>query len=343
MTKTFLKLCGRRVMRRGGFGKSTKLLNMKEKMKSTLEQYRLTPEYQMLSEKARFAVDVAWRAGKAIHSAKKGVTQVKEGISNVVTKRDEKSDEVVIRMIKERYPNDDILSEESAPDLKDYMKRERVWVIDPLDGSKNSSDGLSEVWVSVAYMEQGSLVASAVYNPFLNQLGFGQRGKGAYYHGPTVLGGQEIVTEPLKVLQKASLENSSMETSMSYDRTATRNIRLILLALELLGVGNRDRQIGSSVGQIFRIARGQSDFHTNMSLFPWDYGPTLLVEEAGGINRRVNGDEFSIDCPDNVCGNKQIVDEYVAFLKDMKSNPVLKQKLIESLDGFTVEISKRDE
>lgn len=313
-----------------------------EPIRTTVEQYTLTPEYQMLSDKARSAVDVAWSAGKAVLAAKKDVTQVKEGISNVVTKRDEKSEEVAMRMIKERYPNDAILSEESAPDLTDYMKRPSVWLIDPLDGSKNASDGLAEVWVSVAYMQKGRIVASAVYNPFLNQLGFGERGKGAYYHGPSVLGGQEIVTKRLKVSQKAKLENSSMETSMSYDKTATRNNRLIILSLALLGVGIRDRQIGSSVGQIFRVARGQSDFHTNRGLFPWDYGPTLLVEEAGGINRRVNGDVFSIDCPDNVCGNERIVDAYVKFLKRIKGNPELKKKLIEAVDDFNPEIQKRE-
>ena len=315
---------------------------MTEKMRPTIEQYKLIPEYQGLSEKARFAVDVAWSAGKAVPAAKKGVTQVKTGISNVVTERDEKSDEVVTRMIKERYPNDAILSEESAPNLKDYMRLESVWVIDPLDGSKSSSDGLAEAWVSVAYMQQGHLVASAVYNPFLNQLGFGERGKGAYYHGPSIVGGQEIVTERLKVSQKASLKDCSMETSMSHDETATNNNRLVILSLALLGVGIRDRQIGSSVGQIFRVARGQSDFHTNRGLYPWDYGPTLLVEEAGGVNRRINGDEFSIDCPDNVCGNEKIVDAYVEFLKGIKGNPELKESLVDAVDEFTLEIERRN-
>jgi 3'(2'), 5'-bisphosphate nucleotidase len=77
---------------------------------------------------------------------------------------DQSAHELLVRLLGERCPGDAVLSEEGATSLIGINAR-RVWIVDPLDGTREFSEGRSDWAVHVALVEDGTLVAGAVAIP----------------------------------------------------------------------------------------------------------------------------------------------------------------------------------
>src|SRR5690606_549431 len=80
---------------------------------------------------------------------------------------DRLSQDFLARELTERFPNDAVLSEEAADDAR-RLSSERVWIIDPLDGTREFSEGRDDWAVHVALWERGDLTAAAVALPGLD-------------------------------------------------------------------------------------------------------------------------------------------------------------------------------
>jgi myo-inositol-1(or 4)-monophosphatase len=81
------------------------------------------------------------------------------------------------------------LSEESVDDAS-RLDRERVWVVDPLDGTREFVQGIPEFCVSIAMVENGVPVAGGICNPATNELILGSRDTGVTYNGQPVQASQ---------------------------------------------------------------------------------------------------------------------------------------------------------
>ena len=81
---------------------------------------------------------------------------------------DKASNDLLLRAIAQQRPGDAILSEES-PDTADRLSARRVWIIDPLDGTREYSTGRDDFAVHVALLADGKLVAGAVSQPALGR------------------------------------------------------------------------------------------------------------------------------------------------------------------------------
>src|SRR5712691_4871502 len=88
------------------------------------------------------------------------------------------------------------LSEESADDLS-RLNRERVWVVDPLDGTREFVKGLPEFCVSIGFVENGKPVAGGIYNPATKETFLGALDAGVLYNG-----------KPARPSQRASLDGA---------------------------------------------------------------------------------------------------------------------------------------
>ncbi len=95
------------------------------------------------------------------------------------------------------------LSEESADDLS-RLERQRVWVVDPLDGTREFVMGLPEFCVSVGFVENGRPVAGGIYNPATKETFLGAVDAGALYNG-----------KPARPSQRASLDGAVILASRS--------------------------------------------------------------------------------------------------------------------------------
>lgn len=105
--------------------------------------------------------------------------------NNPVTEADFAANEILVSAIRERFPEDAILSEEESPvytlsTLKERKAASRLWVIDPLDGTKEFIRGVPQFSVSVALIEDDRAVFGWVYNPAQESFFYGGKHFGFY-------------------------------------------------------------------------------------------------------------------------------------------------------------------
>ncbi len=182
-----------------------------------------------------------------------------------VTHADLEANDAIRRLLERAFPEDGILSEETA-DAPGRLALPRVWVIDPLDGTKEFIAGIPEFAVSVALVEEGEPVAGCVQHPLTGECFWAARGQGAW------LGGTR-----LSVSTRERLEQSAVLTSRT-EMGRGQLDRYQDLFAEL-------RPLGSVALKLAFVAAARGDLW--ISLAPkseWDVcAGDLLVREAGGL------------------------------------------------------------
>lgn len=271
-----------------------------------------------ISQEGKIAIEAALAAGRAIRKAIGGKVKVKEGMSNVVNEADIASGKAIRKVLDTRLKIYNLLSEEGDEQFENPLKVDKLWVVDELDGSKNFADSLSDIAVSIAYAERGVVKIGVIYNPITGQLFYVEAGKGAYYIGKAY-GSNRRVKQKLHVSNNIDLSKATIETSISYEIENTRRHDAIIHSFHHTGLTIRTRQIGSSVLQLCRVASGSSDLHFHSDLKPWDLAAgLLLVTEAGGVIKRMDGSKFNFMDADSVAGNPKLVTQFVDALNSRK-------------------------
>ena len=135
----------------------------------------------MYREFLDFIFPLAEGAGKIQFAYFRGddlAIRTKSNVYDVVTRADKESEAYIAAAILERWPDHEILGEEGGSMGRagsDYR-----WVVDPLDGTTNYSQGLPVFSVSIALQYRGETIAGVVYAPYLNELFWASKGGGAY-------------------------------------------------------------------------------------------------------------------------------------------------------------------
>ncbi|MFQ5515685.1 MAG: inositol monophosphatase family protein [Myxococcota bacterium] len=190
---------------------------------------------------------------------------------NPVTHADLEANKAIVRLLREAFPKDSILSEETR-DSSERLAAERVWIIDPLDGTKEFIAGIPEFAVSVALVVRGDPVVGVVYQPLTDECFWGRAGGGAH------LGKKRLRVSRLQDLGRATVLSS---------RTEMKRGQMDPFA-ELFG---RFQPIGSVALKLAYIAAGRGDLWISAApKSEWDVcGGDLLVREAGGTFRTLAG------------------------------------------------------
>jgi myo-inositol-1(or 4)-monophosphatase len=161
--------------------------------------------------------------------------------------------------------NEGWLSEESVDDLSRLNKR-RVWIVDPLDGTREFVAGIPEFCVSVAMVEDGIPVAGGICNPATNEVFLGSLDSGVTYNG-----------KPAGASRRTSLEGALVLASRSETRRGEWK-RLQKTALNI-------RPMGSVAYKLALVSAGLAD--ATFTLTPkheWDIaGGAALVASGGGF------------------------------------------------------------
>ena len=199
----------------------------------------------------------------------------KSNIADVVTRADKESEELIAATVFEKFPDHKILGEEGG--FRGNEHSDFLWVVDPLDGTTNFSQGLSIFSTSIALQYKGETIAGVVFAPYLDEMYVATKGGGAYmsYHG------REL--EKIQVAQKQSLDCSVVATGFPYDKAsnADNNSKEAMRILPLL----RDlRRLGSAAHDLCSVACGVLDGYWEISLKIWDVcAGILILEEASGV------------------------------------------------------------
>ncbi|MBB3447021.1 myo-inositol-1(or 4)-monophosphatase [Rhizobium sp. BK379] len=187
-----------------------------------------------------------------------------KGPQDYLTETDAASEALIRDGILASFPGDSFFGEEGGGAIG-----ERVWVVDPVDGTANFARGIPHFCISIAYVEKGVTEFGAIYNPALDELYFAERGRGASLNG-----------KPIQVAATNRYDATTIEMGWS---TRIANETYLDVVKGLLDLGTNVRRAGSGALALAYVADGRSDGYVELHMNSWDcLAGLLLVSEAGG-------------------------------------------------------------
>jgi myo-inositol-1(or 4)-monophosphatase len=228
----------------------------------------LTPELALAKKAARAAGEILrgyWRRG--------GYEIGSKGHDNPVTAADLDADRAIKKLLRDPFPGYGWLSEETA-DNDDRLKCRRVWIVDPLDGTKEFIKGIAEFAVAIALVEDGVPVLGVTYNPIKREMYWAARGVGCHLN-----------TRRVRVTRKRTLKRATVLASRS--ETARGEWQVFRGVLKV-------SPTGSVAYKLAMVAAGKADAtFTRSPKSEWDIASgAALVVEAGGTITDIKGREI---------------------------------------------------
>lgn len=250
-----------------------------------------------------FAIETARHAGALLRDglARRRTVELKSAYE-VVTEVDRASEELIVAAIRRTFPDHALLAEEGGG-----VERASpfLWLIDPLDGTNNYAHGFPFFSVSIALLENDTLILGVVFDPLRDELFAAERGAGAWCN-----------EQRLRVSETPTLAASLVSTGFPYDyaTTADNNTRQFTrIQARTQGV----RRAGSAALDLAYVAAGRLDAHWELRLKPWDTAAgALLVLEAGGRLSDWRGAPWNPWNDRLVASNGHIHDELLAALAE---------------------------
>ena len=199
--------------------------------------------------------------------------------NDFITYVDETSENKIIDIIHNRYPDHEIFAEETGTRKKGNDYR---WIIDPLDGTKNYINGVPVFSVSIALIYKEKLILGVVYDPIHDEMFHAEHNKGAFLNN-----------QPIRVNSVKNLENCLLGTGFpfKYKKHLPSYMRCFEeLFLNCSGI----RRMGSAAIDLSYVAAGRFEGFWELGLSPWDIAAgAIIINEAGGyISDFWNQDEY---------------------------------------------------
>jgi len=253
------------------------------------------------------AVRAARAAGAIVRDYYEGRGDIalrQKGHDNPLTAADEDADAHIKAVILDAFPDDGWLSEETR-DSRERLGKSRVWVVDPLDGTKEFTQHIPEFCVCIALTVDGRPVVAVEYNPAADRLYCAVRGQGTTADGA-----------PARVSTQTSVAAAQVLASRSEDKRGE---------WDLYKPRCRVVRTGSVAFKLAELATGHGD--ATFTLTPkneWDVcAGSLLVEEAGG---RVTGldlqplrfNQADPLRPGMIASNGHLHDALVALIRELE-------------------------
>ena len=246
----------------------------------------------------KLAKEAALEAGGLILNYYKADYEIKDkGYHNPVTTADHAADSRLKEILTSVKPNYGWLSEETV-DSPARLTKERAWVVDPLDGTKEFIEGVPHFVVSIGLVENGTPIVGVLYNPVTGETFSAAQGEGAHLNG-----------EPIRCVTKNNVKDMVILNSRSETRRG--------LWQTFNGAFGELRAIGSVAYKLGLTAAGKADIFA--SLRPkneWDIcAGNCIINEAGGKLIDLKGNHVSFNRertliePGLIAGNIDAVDK----------------------------------
>jgi myo-inositol-1(or 4)-monophosphatase len=219
---------------------------------------------------------------------------------NIVTDVDKASEKHILGLIRDAFPDHQIIAEETGEHKTSSTSR---WLVDPLDGTTNFAHAYPFFSVSIGFEDSGEQQFGVVFNPMSNELFWAERGKGAFLNDT-----------PIKVSSTAKLEASLLATGFPPD-SAIAKINNMAEFARLTDLTHGVRRDASAALDLSFVACGRLDGYWEVKLGPWDVGAgTLIVREAGGTVTDLVGGPFDMFVGHITATNGKIHQELVEQL-----------------------------
>lgn len=223
------------------------------------------------------AKEAALIGKEVINDFRRSKLNIREkGFHDLVTDADIEAEKAVLGRIKESFPDDSILAEESASDAA--LTDERTWIVDPIDGTTNFAHDFPIYCVSVALWEKKRPLVGVVVEVNRGEVFSAVRGEGAWLND-----------QPIQVANTQAVKNGFISTGFPYN-----DLSLVDPYLQLLKELMRDlqgiRRPGAASFDLCCVACGRFDAFFEYALNIWDVAAAaLIIREAGGIVTDWNG------------------------------------------------------
>jgi 3'(2'), 5'-bisphosphate nucleotidase len=238
-------------------------------MNPTKERLPFDRELTVITELAREAGAILLAHYHSPFLVEQKVNALKE--LEEVTAADRESNELIVQRLAVEFPNDGILAEEST-DNERRLEKDRVWMIDPMDGTKNFIQRDGDFAVQIGLAVNGESVAGVVYQPVRDVLYRAARGTGSW-----------IETSDKDVARMAV---SDVVNPKDMVLASSRSHRSPRMERVVNSFGFKDEVRRGSVGvKIGLITERQADLymHLSPSTKQWDTcAPEIILAEAGG-------------------------------------------------------------
>ena len=250
------------------------------------------------------AIEAARRAGQVILDRFHTTKEVSfKGRANVVTDVDLLAEKAALELLRDEYPGFGIISEESEPVVTGSSY---VWVLDPLDGSRNYASGVPHFCVVVALLREGQVVLGVTYDPVREELFTAAKGEGAYLNGV-----------PISPSPKQEIADCLLGFDMGYiDEKAV----MALDMMKALWPGMQSiRVMGSAALGLAYAACGRVDIYFHHHLAPWDIASGLLLApEAGGRVVDRYGKPATIDSESVISSSPHLLARFLAATEGLE-------------------------
>src|SRR5215212_774349 len=243
----------------------------------------------------RFVLELARRAGEAALAfyGKPLRVEHKDEFDEPVTQADRAVNELIVRHLRESFPADGVLAEEST-DASERLSRGRVWMVDPIDGTKGFIAGTGDFAVQIGLAVRGRAALGVLYAPATDVLYWAARGHGSWVLRPTSEADAEPKPERLRVSGETDLSRTRLAESRSHRSPRMDEV------VRALGVRAevRSHSVGIKVGL---LVERQADLYIHLSpkTKQWDTcAPEAVLAEAGGRMTDLWGAPLSYNTPD---------------------------------------------
>jgi myo-inositol-1(or 4)-monophosphatase len=233
-----------------------------------------------------FIQDIARGAGRIQIERRNafGETRSKSGRGDFVTEVNEACERYLMDAIAKERPAASILSEESGASGR--QDAEEVWIMDPLDGTRNYVEGIPFFCVSIGMVRSGRAEAGAIYDPVHDEMFYARRGAGAFVNGA-----------PIRVSDDESIDDGII--SVAWVKRKAERSDFVSYIDEISSDTSYFRRYGSAALAMAYVACGRSDGYLQGGLNPWDVAAgVVIIEEAGGVVTDFDGKTLDLFNPD---------------------------------------------
>lgn len=217
-----------------------------------------------------------------------------------VTEVDKASEERIIHVIRDTFPEHQIYAEESHRQEGGSHR----WIIDPLDGTTNYIHGVPIFSVSIALQVNQTMVLGLVYDPNRDEMFYGETGKGAFLND-----------QPIRVSDVSTPELALLATG--YPFRVKHHIDVYQRSFkELFHHVSGIRRAGSAALDLAYIACGRYDGFWELDLKPWDIaGAMVVLQEAGGSITDFAGGDAMLHTGNTIASNRLLHPMLVDIVK----------------------------
>lgn len=228
------------------------------------------------------------------------VTHTKSDEADVVTNADMASSNLILSAIKEHFPDHGIISEEEDDVQTD---KEYVWIVDPIDGTRNYATHTPLFGISIAVARNKIVEYAGIYLPVTDELFYAKRGRGATVNGV-----------PIKCSNKESLQKSYGTAFTSWHRE-----RLAILKKFVDAAQTYEYWVcgtGSTVVSGVYVAAGKRDWFLSDDCNVWDYAAaSLILLESGCRVTNFKGEDWTLNEDEFLAANESLHKQLLEIIK----------------------------